>query len=317
MLNMPMSDEKIQVWKLPFDLEGLKINHEYMFKTEDDDAVINLKPLDKNKTHGEIVFRLPKELPNCKDDSRCAACIGKASIESIFKSVFIISASVDAEPELMKIKCDENALYADERVINKFKIGVKQTPTSEIIGFIVDTPFDEEDLKRFLSFSEKLKIHPEKETLDRCEEWFKRGIEEKNAVNKLIMYWIAFNGLYSIFNPNKDTKAINKLLNDYPKDVAIINEILKKHSGIIDLLCQKNLVSRNGKKNYSDNLKQSLQSTDNHRKMKSISLCLWQVRNSVFHGGNTPKRETIFIGRCASLLKDIFRSTMYSYVIDK
>jgi hypothetical protein len=159
-----------------------------MFKTENDDAVINLKPLDKNKVLGEIVSRLPKELPNCKDDSHCAACISKASIESIFKSGFIISASVDAEPELMKIKCDENALYADERVINKFKISVKQPPTSEIIGFIVDTSFDDEDLKRFLSFSEKLKIHPEKETLDRCEECFKRGIEEKNAVNKLIMY---------------------------------------------------------------------------------------------------------------------------------
>lgn len=133
-----MSDEKIQTWKLPFDLEGLKINHERVFKTEEDDAVIILKPLDKNKTHGEIVFRLPKELPNCKEDSRCASGIGRASIELIFKSDFVIAASIDTG-SMKKIECDEKALYADERLINTFEIeGVKQIPTQKRILYGTD-----------------------------------------------------------------------------------------------------------------------------------------------------------------------------------
>ena len=96
----------------------------------------------------------------------------------------------------------------------------------------------------------------------------------------------------------------------------IINKILDKHNEIINSLCQKNLTSLDGKRNCSDELKESLLSTQNHRKMQSIGTCLWQVRNDIFHGGNTPKSEKIFIGVCASLLNDIVRSVMYSYVVE-
>ena len=78
-----INHKRVQTWKLPFDLKGLKINDEHLFETEENDAGIILKPSDKNGAHGEIVFRLP-ELPHCEDDSRCATSIGKVSIESVF-----------------------------------------------------------------------------------------------------------------------------------------------------------------------------------------------------------------------------------------
>ena len=304
--------KKIQTWKLPFEIKGLKIDRECTFKTQEDDAVIILKPSDKNRIHGEIVFRL-HELPDCKDDSRCATGIGKASIESVFRSDFAISAPIDTG--FMEIKCDEKALYTDERLVSKFKIEkAKQIPIPEV-SFTVSAATTM-DLKRVISFLEKLKTHPEKETLDRCKEWFKRGIEEKDTVNKFIMYWIAFNSLYSLFGKNSDRNNIKELLNNYPKNMDIINKILDKHNGIINLLCQKKLTSRDGARNYSDDLKKSLLSTQNHRKMQSVGMCLWQVRNDVFHGGNTPEGEKIFIGECAYLLNDIVRSAMYSYVVE-
>ena len=304
--------KKIQTWKLPFELEGLKIDRGATFKTQENDAVIILKPSDKDRIHGEIVFRL-HELPDCEDDNRCATGIGKVSIESVFRSDFVISAPIDTVP--LKIICDENALYADERLVSEFKIEkVKQIPIPEC-SFTVSAASTTMDLKRFISFLEKLKTHPEKETLDRCKKWFKRGIEEKDTVNKFVMYWIAFNSLYSLFQKNGDQKNIKELLNDHPKDMDTINKILDKHNRIINSLCQKNLTSRDDERNYSDDLKKSLLSTQNHRKMQSIGMCLWQVRNNVFHGGNTPEDEKIFIGECASLLNDIVRSAMYSYVV--
>lgn len=305
--------KKIQTWKLPFELEGLKIDRGCTFKTQGGDAVIILKPSDKDRIHGEIVFRL-YELPDCEDDSRCATGIGKASIESVFISDFIISAPIDTG--FMKIKCDDKALYTDERLVSKFEIEkVKQIPIPEV-SFTLSAASTTMDLKRFISFLEKLKTHPEKPTLDRCKEWFKRGIEEKDTVNKFIMYWIAFNSLYSLFGTNSDQKNIKELLNNYPKDLNIINKILDKHNGIINSLCQKNLTSRDDERNYSDDLEKSLLSTQNHRKMQSIGMCLWQIRNDVFHGGNTPEGEKIFIRECASLLKDIVRSVMYSYAVE-
>lgn len=305
--------KKIQTWKLPFELEGLKIDSGGTFKTQENDAVIILEPSDKDGIHGEIVFRL-HELPDCEDDVRCAAGIGKVSIESVFRSDFVISAPIDTV--LPKIKCDKKALYADERLVSKFKIEkVKQIPIPEC-SFIVSAASTTIDLKRFISFLEKLKTHPEKETLYRCKKWFKRGIEEKDTVNKFVMYWIAFNSLYSLFRKNSDRKNIEELLNDHPKDMNIINKICSKHNGIITSLCQKNLTSRDDKRNYSDDLNESLRSTQNHRKMQSIGMCLWQVRNDVFHGGNTPEDEKIFIGGCAFLLNDIVRSAMYSYVVE-
>lgn len=305
--------KKIQTWKLPFELESLKIDRGCTFKTQEDDAVIILKPSDKDGIHGEMVFRL-HELPDCEDDSRCATGIGKASIESVFRSDFVISAPIDTG--FMKIKCDEKALYTDERLVSKFEIEkVKQIPIPEC-SFTVSAASTTMDLNRFISFLEKLKKHPEKETLDRCKEWFKRGIEEKDTVNKFIMYWITFNSLYSLFGKYGNQKNIEELLNNYPKYMNTIDKILDKHNGIINSLCQKNFTSRDGKRNYSDELKKSLLSTHNHRKMQSIGLCLWQVRNDIFHGGNTPEGEKIFIGECASLLNDIVRSAMYSYVVE-
>ena len=230
--------KKIQTWKLPFELEGLKIDRGCTFKTQEDDAVIILKPSDKDKIHGEMIFRL-HELPDCEDDSRCATGIGKASIESVFRSDFVISAPIDTG--FMKIKCDEKALYTDERLVSKFEIGkVKQIPIPEL-SFTVSAACTTMDLKRFISFLEKLKTHPEKETLDRCKEWFKRGIEEKDTVNKFIMYWIAFNSLYSLFGKNSDRTNIKELLNSYPKNMNMIDKILDKHKGIINSLWQKNL----------------------------------------------------------------------------
>lgn len=420
-----INHKRVQTWKLPFDLKGLKINDEHLFETEEDDAGIILKPSDKNGAYGEIVFRLP-ELPHSEDG---ATDIGKASIESIFRSDFVISASIDTG--FMKIACDEKALCTDEKLISEFGIEkVKQIPKQTCKTVRVYAVFDDSDLKRFVSFLKKLKTHPEKETLDRCKEWFKRGVEEesteeKDTVNMFIMYWIAFNGLYSLFNlkylfnwnnvPGNDneklikflrkdlkigwakdmeirksddektihihnsafipsllrllasiihihkdensseikidvekgdatlkisdgkthvlkvdsklnifyklnsgTTAVNMLLNDYPKDVDVILKIIKKHKKTINLLCQKNLTNQNGTKNYSNDLKQSIKSTtDNHRKMQHIGLCLWQVRNDIFHGGTTPEEERIFIENCAYLLKDMFRSAMYSYVVGK
>ena len=313
-----INHKRVQTWELPFDLKGLKINDEHTFKTEEDDAGIILKPSDKNGAHGEIVFRLP-ELPHSEDG---ATDISKASIESIFRFDFVISASIDTG--FMKIECDEKALCTDEKLISKFGIEkVKQIPKQPCKTVRVHAVSDDSDLKRFISFLKKLKTHPEKKTLDRCKEWFKRGIEEENTeekdtANMFIMYWIAFNGLYSLFKPKCDTTAVKMLLNDYPKDVDVILNIINKHNKIIDSLCQKNLTNQNGTKNYSDDLKQSLESTtNNHRKMQCIGLCLWQVRNDIFHGGNTPKEERDFIKDCAYLLKDMFRSAMYSYVVGK
>ena len=151
-----MKHKDFQTWKLPFYLKGLKIEHGHTFKTQEDDAVIVLDTSDENRTYGEIVFRLP-ESPHCEDDSRCATGIGKANIESVFRYDFVISASIDTDP--IEIECDEKALYTDERLIDKYEIvRVKPISKPEVSFTVKEITYPNDmDLKRFLSFLEKLK----------------------------------------------------------------------------------------------------------------------------------------------------------------
>jgi hypothetical protein len=170
-------------------------------------------------------------------------------------------------------------------------------------------------LEKSVQFTRSVEMHRERETIQRSLRWFRKAKATKDVVDGFVMQWIAFNALYGLFTPDKkgDQAAIRGLINAHPSHEKI-KEILKANAEAIDELATSNLTDWRGQRNYSDELKRLIGNTDVRRTLMAVSLCLFSVRNQVFHGGTTPVQELDFVRKCCQLLEFIYRKCLCSYV---
>jgi hypothetical protein len=126
---------------------------------------------------------------------------------------------------------------------------------------------------------------------------------------------IAFNILYNIFDPTKkgDKKGIKKLISTHPSK-AKINRILSECDGTIRLLASKRLTDWHGLKDYSNELRGMGGQPNVRETLMTAGLCLWVVRNDVFHGGGTAGQDLSLIHECLQLLDRIYRDCFCDYV---
>ncbi|HIH96378.1 MAG TPA: hypothetical protein HA348_02615 [Thermoplasmata archaeon] len=128
--------------------------------------------------------------------------------------------------------------------------------------------------------------------------------------DKFIMFWISFNALYG-YNAKKnnvkvkDETQINILLNNFPnkQNKKTVVDLVNRHGDEIDELSNANLISWNGK-NRSEDLKKALNAQHNRNILKKTALCIYAVRNDLFHSGISPtSRES-----CTLILQDMIKS---------
>ena len=181
------------------------------------------------------------------------------------------------------------------------------------VGFlnVIQPPIEGNLMAEYLKDAVRLKQRIEKQNesdIHRIINWFRMGMD-KSEEERFIMLWISFNALYGYYakKNNKerdgDVKQIDNLLNNFPsKRNNMLGDLVNRHTDKIDELSNANLISLYGK-NRSADLKNALKAQNNREILKKTALCIYAVRNDLFHGGNV----TSLINPCTRILQDLIK----------
>jgi hypothetical protein len=263
---------------------------------------LSLSQVDTNLSEGHLIFEMEADTL----DEQKAKSTGVEWIQRNLIDSYLLLFGRYLRPEF-----DAPVLLNEPELV-----GVPRTFQQElrIVGIVrVSLPIA--NVGKSLELKKKLEEHADKELLERSLRWFRKARDTDDAVDGFVMQWIAFNSLYSLFDPGKkgDRTAINNLLNALPS-VEKTREILATHENTIKALTSKALTDWRGKKNYSDELRSLTGSKDLRGTLRVIGLCLLVIRNEVFHGGTRPSEETDFLRECWGLVESMYRECLCSYV---
>lgn len=122
----------------------------------------------------------------------------------------------------------------------------------------------------------------------RIADWLQRAKAERDPVKKFILAWIAFNGLFGHY------ASILKLgSNDEPSKFDLVienlltpgaNDIVRNYDRSLNSMETYGITSKNGKRNFSLELKVNRQNTTNFVDiLKSAVRCVYGVRKEIFH----------------------------------
>lgn len=133
-----------------------------------------------------------------------------------------------------------------------------------------------------------------KEDLLRIADWSVRAEEESLHYKRFILRWIAFNGLYGLYDAingrlqTTDTGKIEQMLDGLLANNA--DEIVRGLGSKLDLLETYGITSLSGKTDYSSNLAQERRkSSPNSLKLiKLATSCVYGIRKEVFHEAPEP-----------------------------
>jgi hypothetical protein len=161
----------------------------------------------------------------------------------------------------------------------------------------------------------RLNAHPHNDQLERSIRWFRKAVDSDDVIDRFVAQWIAFNVLYGLYGTASqgETAAINTLINSHPS-IAKISQILTSFDATIRTLASRGFTSRDGRRNYSDELRNLLGSSDLRSTLKATGICLWRIRNEVFHGGAGSTGNLNFTRECSSLLERIYRDCLCDYL---
>ncbi|MCK4456287.1 MAG: hypothetical protein KAW39_00950 [Thermoplasmata archaeon] len=208
--------------------------------------------------------------------------------------------------------------FSDPELVNEAEVeNRKKTGYATLAGnVIICAPLDASRIRKAFTLHQRRFTLDKRDEIDRCVKWLKKGHSLSDPVDQFLMYWISFNVLYGLLSDRgkqTDRVSINELLNGHPREKESITHILNKHGETVDILAGAELTDWHERTSYSEKLQESLK-TDNYRdQLKKVALCLYVVRNQVFHGGRGLLEARDFYIGCSSLLFDLLRTTITSY----
>lgn len=193
---------------------------------------------------------------------------------------------------------------------------------SPIRRIIVCIPVKASDFTRSKDLLLKIEARVDKQVVYKIIRWFRRGIESVDVYDKFISLWISFNALYNhSFIPtgrrdfdrsekNRFLQLVDRLL-DEKESQETVNSHLKE----MNLLVNTNLTSCDGRINYSEKLRQSLQNKDHKESIRNAISCIYMVRCDLFHGEKVfTQEEKNLLNNCTSLLKEIIKKSLFSFI---
>jgi hypothetical protein len=266
-------------------------------------CTLSLIPLDANTSEGRLTFELQADTLNAEKANEFAMnWIQRYLIESC-----LIVSGMNLKPE-----------FENPKVLNESELSsVPRTYTSSFrLSGIIVASLQAADVNKFIELTRKLEMNANEQSLRRSLRWFMKAEDVDDPVDAFVSQWIAFNALYGMFDSNKrgDRTAIKNLINSHPGQEEI-REILSACSGTVKKLASRNLTEwRDPKKNYSNELRQIINNHDVRRILTAVGLCLFVVRNQIFHGGTMPEEQIDFIRECSRLLHRIYRECFMSCV---
>jgi hypothetical protein len=152
-------------------------------------------------------------------------------------------------------------------------------------------------------------LDPERQSIiRRCLFWLRKGAEATDDDDERFTYrWISLETLLAIIQKNSTEKRLLSIMLDNYLKKERANEIFEKNKTTIVELSKANLIGLHEYK-YSEKLKKILekQQSDFKAIMVEVTLCIYEVRNRIFHKGEIMP----LITGCNSLLKDLVREIL-------
>jgi hypothetical protein len=262
---------------------------------------LTLAPVDARSSEGSLFFTMQADTI----DAERAKATAQEWIYRNLVDPCLVFPGINLKPE-----------FSAPVLVNESEL--KMLPRTGHAGMGIDVciclPLATTEVEKPLALRRKLDLHPQRHSLERSLRWFRKANDSDDDVDVFVTLWVAFNSFYSMFAEKKgDTKSIKVLMDSHPSTERI-KEIIEDNMATIQALISKNLMDWHKQTNYSTQLRASIGSQDVRRTFQKIGLCLWVVRNEVFHGGTTPNQDLGFLRDCSGLLKRIYRECFCSFL---
>jgi hypothetical protein len=149
-----------------------------------------------------------------------------------------------------------------------------------------ETLKEPKEFEKFFTKSLKL-LSQDNNCFNYAQNWFMRSIKLMDPIDKFIYSWITFECLYGCLWENKSQGNINGIKcligNNYPEP-RIRKEIVETHKDKFIYLSNQSLIDKRSKKNWSQELENSLKSNSFDKIIENGVMAIAMIRNSIFHG---------------------------------
>jgi hypothetical protein len=290
-------------FKLSFRVEaGFDLDKEARFDLSDDASII-LHPT-KAINLGTVLYEI--EEPNTAK----ARTEGKRRVEQFLTSLLYTNDFLDGLTSV--------AFPEDPQLINPEDFeGQTKTGALEITAdsFIAAGLNQIEVVGTVKLLNDIDRLGPDRrDIVDRSMRWFRRA-SETDGEDRFVFRWISYEailGLPELTGLQGTRSGTQKLSNTFINDfleTSTVRAILEKHSGTMTVLADAGLEGYQGK-TFSADLKSVLKGSHKKAILQRAVLCVYEVRNSLFHKG----QALSLIDDSSLLLRDLVRGCLRDYL---
>lgn len=302
-----------QIWDLEFKIPFMQLSAEAkldvsvydLWRPQPDTSFdqLSLTPLNAHSSRGRLRFTMGGDTI----DIEKARTYGSKWVQRNLVDMYLVVNGRDLKPE-----------FGEPTLVNRKDLG--PLPTAQRQSYATDMAqvgsLDLSDVEKSLAMVDTLRRDTNKDTLLRSLRWLRKASRSSEVVDRFVMLWIAFNVFYRALDQHETAEktAIKNLIMRYPS-IEKIRKILASHDATVKTLASKDLWDQRRHTNYSANLMSVIEAEADPRIiLQNVCLCLYMVRNRIFHGGAKPRRDTDFVKACSELLMRIYRECFRNYL---
>lgn len=260
-------------------------------------------PTLKDQNRGSLIFQVDTL------DYYRAKEIGMKQIED-FLNLLIVISKIEIPP----------ATFADEPILlnpEKFE-GQKKTPfKSFTVSGSAIAIFDDvwaEKTITLINQAKRLRDEQKQAIIDSFF-WLRKTTTAKSDSENFVYRWISLEVLCGILvGKTRDTTIhrINSLMDKMANESA--QGVFENHKKVICELAEENLIGK-GNKQRSEELKQTMDALDKNPDYKEVikktALCIYEVRNRLFHRG----MKVSLVEKSNPILKDLILKTLEDFLL--
>jgi hypothetical protein len=285
--------------------ELLKLDRDIEIKISESSTIVLGKsdnPTSKDPNRGSLIFQVDTL------DYYRAKEIGKKQIED-FLNLFIVISKIEIPP----------ATFADEPILlnpEKFEGQTKTRFISFTGNAFIIAKFDDVWVEKTIGLIGKANrlTDEQKQAIIDSFFWLRKTTNARSASENFVYRWISLEALCGILKGKipETTVAVIKCLMD-----KITNEsaqgIFENHREVIGELAKADL--KRGTKQPNKELKDAMDALDKNPDYKEVikktALCVYEVRNKLFHRG----LKSSLVEKSNPLLRDLILKTLEDFLL--
>lgn len=284
------NSSETETWECPIKIKAL-LTEPILLNLDNSELFLEQKSNDLATGYYRISF-----LSDSINESKAKAIVKRDC--NFFSQILAFNEIHRMEPDINQIK----RISKSNLKIYTHSVGVEAEINLEPRACV------NEDLKFMSKVIEKINNSNYKENLIMSINWVTK--EAINNIEAFLYNWISFNILFSLLSPTKSNKkGIEFFSQKYP-NLEIVNERLNQNNKLIIELSDMDIVSDYDEK-YSLLLKDALSLSDKRQIWKYLLLCIYQIRNELFHKG---KQSDFPLDRINLLMTEVIKITILDII---